>query len=141
MRPATPLGGRAGPSDAHVVRETVRRLSIPQDVSCLECQITTNVALNASRHRRYFEWLPLNHVDPEVEASADGAWRPSTLVGTLPSDDFAATVAEREAVWAVLAELPSRWRALLLLQAVAGFEVGEIGAMLEQLPGRWARHG
>ena len=32
------LGGRAGPSDAHVVRETGRRLSIPQDLSCLECQ-------------------------------------------------------------------------------------------------------
>jgi DNA-directed RNA polymerase specialized sigma24 family protein len=41
-------------------------------------------------------------------------------------------VAERDAIWTVLAELPPRWRAVLLLQTTAGFEVWEIAALLQR---------
>ena len=39
-------------------------------------------------------------------------------------------MAERDAVWETLAELPPRWRSVLLLQATAGFEVREIATQL-----------
>jgi RNA polymerase sigma-70 factor (ECF subfamily) len=98
-------------------------------------RIATHAALNASRHRRRFEWLPLSRVEPEagLEASAEasGAWSALPPVA-LPSGegDPGVQVAERDAVWTVLAELPPRWRAILLLQATAGFEVREIAMQL-----------
>ncbi len=48
----------------------------------------------------------------------------------MPSHDFVVGVAERDAVWRTLAELPPRWRSVLLLQATAGFEVSEIAAQM-----------
>src|SRR5262245_3672658 len=99
--------------------------------------IATHLALNAARHRGRFEWLPLSRVEPEVADEAAGgaaekAWAtlPPVVLPQQGEDDLAASVAERDAVWGVLAELPPRWRAVLLLQAHVGYEVREIVAML-----------
>ena len=92
-------------------------------------RIATNTALTALRRRKHFTWLPLAAVEPESGASSSDRWtRPETMA--LPSHDFAVGVAERDAVWRTLAELPPRWRSVLLLQATAGFEVHEIAAQL-----------
>ena len=92
-------------------------------------RIATNTALTALRRRKHFTWLPLTAVEPQPGASSSDRWtRPETPI--LPSPDFAVGVAERDAVWRTLAELPPRWRSVLLLQATAGFEVHEIAAQL-----------
>lgn len=92
-------------------------------------RIATNTALTALRRRKHFTWLPLTAVEPESGVSSSDRWtRPEAP--TLPSHDFAVGVAERDAVWRTLAELPPRWRSVLLLQATAGFEVSEIAAQL-----------
>ncbi|HEY7835666.1 MAG TPA: sigma-70 family RNA polymerase sigma factor [Ktedonobacterales bacterium] len=98
-------------------------------------RIATHVALNASRRQRRFEWLPLSRIEPETGmeagAAAGQAWSAlPPLEIPQSADDLGAGVAERDAVWTVLAELPPRWRAILLLQATAGFEVREIAAQL-----------
>jgi RNA polymerase sigma-70 factor (ECF subfamily) len=95
-------------------------------------RIATNVALNASRHRRHFEWISLSHVALEGDEEAAKAWSalPPVELAQVPGD-FAADVAQRDAVWTVLAELPPRWRALLLLQTVAGLEVREVAILLQ----------
>jgi RNA polymerase sigma-70 factor (ECF subfamily) len=93
--------------------------------------IATHVALNAIRHRGHFEWLPLSRVHPEGGGPAAAAWVALPLVELPPAaGDLAASVAERDAIWSVLAELPARQRAVLLLQAAAGFEVREVAALL-----------
>jgi RNA polymerase sigma-70 factor (ECF subfamily) len=96
-------------------------------------RIATNIALNAARHRGHFQWLPLSHAETEAASdAADGAWaalQPIPLP-QLTVDDLASTVSEREVVWQVLAELPPRWRATLLLQTAAGFHVDEIAVLL-----------
>ena len=74
-------------------------------------------------------WLPLSVIEPEAGASSSDRWR-RPEVADLPGQDVAATVAERDAVWRVLAALPPRWRAVLLLQTTGGFEVREIAAQL-----------
>ena len=79
--------------------------------------------------RRRFGWLPLSHVEPEAGVESSGRWPPPPLPD-LPYTDLAATIAERDAVWRVLAELPARWRAVLLMQTAAGFEVREIAVLL-----------
>ncbi|HEX6800541.1 MAG TPA: sigma-70 family RNA polymerase sigma factor [Ktedonobacterales bacterium] len=94
-------------------------------------RIATNTALSALRRTRRFGWLPLSAVEPEAGARSSDRWqRPEPEIEALRGPDVAATVAERDAVWAVLAELPPRWRAVLLLQTTAGFEVREIAAEL-----------
>lgn len=92
-------------------------------------RIATNVALTALRRKRRFDWLPLSRVEPEAGASDSDRWRRPEFP-ELSSQDVAATVAERDAVWAVLAELPPRWRAALLLQGTAGMQTREIAAEL-----------
>jgi RNA polymerase sigma-70 factor (ECF subfamily) len=102
-------------------------------------RIASRLALNAIRHRRHFEWLPLSHIGPVWPADhsdASQAWLalpPVELPVELPADagDLEASVAEREAIWSVLAQLPSPWRAVLLLQTTAGFEVSEIATLLQ----------
>lgn len=94
-------------------------------------RIATNIALSARRRTRHFGWVPLSAVEPETGMSSSDRWQgPGPENAALHGPDVAATVAERDAVWAVLAELPPRWRAVLLLQATAGFEVREIAAGL-----------
>jgi RNA polymerase sigma-70 factor (ECF subfamily) len=95
--------------------------------------IATRLALNAARHMAHFEWLSLNRqeADSEVSDAATVAWAtlpPATF--TAQGDDPAATIVERDAVWGVLAQLPARWRAILLLQATGGFDASEIAAQL-----------
>jgi RNA polymerase sigma factor (sigma-70 family) len=46
------------------------------------------------------------------------------------ADDLAASVVERDAIWATLAALPPRQQAALLLQTSAGFAPREIAALL-----------
>jgi RNA polymerase sigma-70 factor (ECF subfamily) len=95
--------------------------------------IATRLALNAARHMAHFEWLPLNRQegDPDASDAAAEAWAalsPATF--TAQGEDPEATIVERDAVWGVLAQLPARWRAVLLLQATGGFEASEIAAQL-----------
>lgn len=92
-------------------------------------RIATNIALTALRRRRRFGWVGLSAVEPEAGATSSDSW-PKPPLPDLPYQDIAATIAERDAVWGVLAELPPRWRAVLLLQTTAGFEVREIAASL-----------
>src|SRR5262249_1085313 len=92
-------------------------------------RIATNAALSAVEGKRRFSWRPLGAVESEAGASSSDRWqRPD--VSVLQGQDVAATVAERDAVWTVLAELQPRWRAVLLLQTTGGFEVREIAAGL-----------
>jgi RNA polymerase sigma factor (sigma-70 family) len=96
-------------------------------------RIATNAALSALRRKRRFSWLPLSIVEPEAGASSSSdRWLRPEVAG--PRDpagqDIAATVAERDAVWRVLAALPPRWRAVLLLQTTGGFAVHEIATQL-----------
>jgi len=95
-------------------------------------RIATHVAVDAVRHRRHFEWLPLSRVEPETGGAATEAWSALPPV-ELPPDqgDLAVGVAERDVIWTVLSEMPARWRAVLLLQTVAGFEAREIAALLQ----------
>jgi RNA polymerase sigma-70 factor (ECF subfamily) len=99
-------------------------------------RIATNVALNALRRKRLLRWIPLDlvanlgHVEPEVLASSADPPPLPAWPQLPPCEDIAAGIAEREAVWQVLAELPGRWRAVLLLQTTGGFSVGEIAAQL-----------
>jgi RNA polymerase sigma-70 factor (ECF subfamily) len=95
-------------------------------------RIATNTALTALRRRKRFTWLPLAVVEPQPGASSSDRWmRPgASVMPVMPSHDFVVGVAERDAVWRTLAELPPRWRSVLILHATAGFEVGEIAAQL-----------
>jgi RNA polymerase sigma-70 factor (ECF subfamily) len=94
-------------------------------------RIATNVALDAARHLRHIEWLPLSRVEPEAGGEAAKAWAALPPVTLLPlGGDLATGIVERDAIWTVLAELPPRWRAVLLLHRAAGFEVREIAALL-----------
>ena len=92
-------------------------------------RIATNAALSALRRKRRFSWLPLSVIERETSASSSDRWR-RPMLPDLVGQDIAATVAERDAVWTVLAALPPRWRAVLLLQATGGFAVREIAAGL-----------
>lgn len=92
-------------------------------------RIATNAAISALRRKRRFDWLPLSAVEPEAGANSSDRWlRPDAAV--LAGPDIATTVVERDAVWSVLAELPPRWRAALLLQATVGFQTREIATQL-----------
>ena len=67
----------------------------------------------------------------ETSAEAGEAWSALPPVAIPQGEgDPGVSVAERDAVWTVLAELPPRWRAILLLQTTAGFEVRETAALL-----------
>jgi RNA polymerase sigma-70 factor, ECF subfamily len=92
-------------------------------------RIATNVALDTSRRQRHFNWLPLHRVEPEVGPHATGSWS-DPVPQPIQQDDFVVSIAERDCVWRVLAELPTSWRAVLLLQTIAGFGVRDIGALL-----------
>jgi RNA polymerase sigma-70 factor (ECF subfamily) len=92
-------------------------------------RIATNTALTALRRRKRFTWLPLTETAPSPGANSSDRWTRPELPD-VSSQDIAADVAERDAVWKTLAELPPRWRSVLLLQATAGFEVREIAAQL-----------
>jgi RNA polymerase sigma-70 factor, ECF subfamily len=85
-------------------------------------RIATNITIKALRHRRRLTPIPLSNLAPDRLPSLD--------LPDLASEDVAITIAERDAVWTVLAALPSRWRAILLLQTVVGFTVGEIATQL-----------
>lgn len=95
-------------------------------------RIATNAAVSALRRRRRVRWLPLSVVEPEAGISSSERWRRPEIAesGDLAGQDVAVSVAERDAVWTVLAELPPRWRAVLLLQTTGGFEVREIAVQL-----------
>jgi RNA polymerase sigma-70 factor, ECF subfamily len=94
-------------------------------------RIANNVALDTNRRQRHFNVLPLNRVEPEAGTSDPGSWSdPLSLPSTMRQDDIAVSVAERDCVWQVLAELPPRWRAVLLLQTTAGFGPRDIGTLL-----------
>lgn len=121
---------------ADLAQETfARALAATTDLSTIAhpqawlYRIATNLALTALGRRRRFGWLPLSRIEPE--SGADSSARHTIpALPDLSDADLAATIAERDAVWGVLAELPPRWRAVLLLQTTAGFEVAEIAAQL-----------
>jgi len=95
-------------------------------------RIATNAALNVSRRQRRLRWLPLGRLEGASPRSADSSDRWPTP-GQAPAhlyDDFAVDVAERDAVWRALIELPPRWRSVLLMQTTAGFSVREIADAL-----------
>ncbi|MGZ3676762.1 MAG: RNA polymerase sigma factor [Ktedonobacterales bacterium] len=90
-------------------------------------RIATNVALDTTRRQHRFRWLPLSRVEPE--AGSDNVWQ-EPLPPPLRCEDVSASIVERDAIWSMLAELPTRWRAVLLLQTTAGFSVRDIAALL-----------
>jgi RNA polymerase sigma-70 factor, ECF subfamily len=92
-------------------------------------RVATNVAVDAHRRQRHFTWLPLHRVEPEAGPHEADSWS-HPLPQAMRQDDLAVSLAERDAVWRVLAELPPRWRAVLLLQTTVGFGVREIGTLL-----------
>ncbi len=92
-------------------------------------RIATNTALTALQRRKRFTWLPLTETAPSPGASSSDRWARPELPD-FSGQDIAADVAERDAIWKTLAELPPRWRSVLLLQATAGFEVREIATQL-----------
>ncbi len=92
-------------------------------------RIATNTGLTALQRRKRFTWLPLTAAAPSPGASSSDRWKRPELA-EFSAQDVAADVAERDAVWKTLAELPPRWRSVLLLQATAGFEVREIATQL-----------
>jgi RNA polymerase sigma-70 factor (ECF subfamily) len=120
---------------ADLVQETFLRVYSARDLSAIQkpqawlYRVATNLAITALRRRHRFGWLSLSHFEARPEDEDKGWARPE--VELIAADDLAATVAEREAIWSVLAELPPRWRAVLLLQTTAGFEVSEIAAQLQ----------
>jgi RNA polymerase sigma factor (sigma-70 family) len=94
-------------------------------------RIATNLALNQSRRQRRFVWLPLETVEPLGAAGSSDRWRIPPLTSHVrAADDLAASVVERDAIWATLAALPPRQQAALLLQTSAGFAPREIAALL-----------
>jgi RNA polymerase sigma-70 factor, ECF subfamily len=121
---------------ADLVQETfVRALAARTALETIEYpqawlyRIATNAALSAGRRGGRFRWLRLAAVEPEAGADDSDRW--AALPRDLPrADDVAVAVVERDAVWTVLAELPPRWRAVLLLQAQGGFSVAEIAELL-----------
>jgi RNA polymerase sigma-70 factor (ECF subfamily) len=94
-------------------------------------RIATNLALNQSRRQRRFVWLPLETVEPLGAANSSNRWRiPPPASHMRGADDMAASIVERDAIWATLAALPPRQQAALLLQTSAGFEPREIAVLL-----------
>ncbi|MEO7000912.1 MAG: RNA polymerase sigma factor [Ktedonobacterales bacterium] len=91
-------------------------------------RIATNLALSALRRRKRFSWLTLNALEPGDAGSSDRHRLPPQA--QIPHEDMAATVVERDAVWQVLAELPPRWRSVLLLHTTSGFAVSEVAESL-----------
>lgn len=94
-------------------------------------RIATNLALSALRRRKRFGWLRLSALEPESAPGDSDARLLSLRPRSLPVEDVAATVAERDAVWGVLAELPPRWRSVLLLHTTGGFSVAEVASALQ----------
>ena len=92
-------------------------------------RIATNTALTALKRRKRFTWLALPAAESSPGTNSSDRWTRPELPD-FSSQDIAADVAERDAVWKTLAELPPRWRSVLLLQATAGFEVREIATQL-----------
>jgi RNA polymerase sigma-70 factor, ECF subfamily len=92
-------------------------------------RIATNTALTALQRRKRFTWLPLTAAESSPGAGSSDRWARPELPD-FSGQDIAADVAVRDAVWKTLAELPPRWRSVLLLQATAGFEVREIATQL-----------
>lgn len=93
-------------------------------------RIATNVALSALRRNQRFAWLPLSAIELEEAGGAGDSGRWRVDVAATHSEDIAATVVERDAVWRALAETPARWRAALLMQTVGGFTPREIAGQL-----------
>jgi RNA polymerase sigma-70 factor, ECF subfamily len=95
-------------------------------------RIATNLAFTGLKRQRRFGWLALGAIEPEVGGDQGDHrvdWAPPRVVPpSIP--DLATSVAERDTVWAVLGELPPRWRTVLLLQTISGFEVREIAMLL-----------
>jgi RNA polymerase sigma-70 factor, ECF subfamily len=87
-------------------------------------RIASNIALNALQRQRRFHWVPL-------ETSNESSLEMPLSSPFLPMEDFTVSVAERDAVWQVLVELPARWRAVLLLQTVAEMSVHDIARHLQ----------
>jgi RNA polymerase sigma-70 factor (ECF subfamily) len=121
---------------ADLVQETfLRAYASTSDLASIQYpqawlyRIATNLALTGLKRKRRFGWLALGTVEPETGDHHPHNWSPS-FVAPPRAPDLAATVAERDAVWTVLAELPPRWRAVLLLQTTSGFQVREIAALL-----------
>lgn len=93
-------------------------------------RIATNVALDSTRRQRRIRWFPLSHVEPEAGANDSGSWS-TPHSPAMRHEDISASIVERDAVWSVLAELPPRWRAVLLLQTTAGFSARDIARLLQ----------
>ncbi len=108
-------------------------------------RIASNTATDALRRRRLIAWLPLSlfNEDRGVGAgmpgsdSDDGMPTGTSMFGSASGYDgarFEAHVAEREAVQHVLAKLPEKYAACLLLYEYEGFSCAEIAEMLDVSP-------
>lgn len=111
---------------AYAARHALDAVAYPQ---AWLYRIATNAALSAGRRRGRLQWLPLTVVEPETGMGDSDHW-PIPPAGMPRGDDIAISVVERDAVWSVLAALPPRWRAVLLLQTQGGFGASEIATLL-----------
>lgn len=108
-------------------------------------RIASNTATDALRRRKLIAWLPLSLFNEDRGVGAglpggetdDGMPNGVSMFGTAPGYDgarFESHVAEREAVQHVLAKLPEKYAACLLLYEYEGFSCAEIAEMLNVSP-------
>jgi RNA polymerase sigma-70 factor, ECF subfamily len=99
-------------------------------------RIASNLCLDSLRRRKMVSWLPLR----EESSSDDTPPRGISLDLAAPNADFAADLAEADAVHAVLAQLPPQLAACLVLRSVEGFSCDEIAEILKIPRGTvWSR--
>ncbi|PZR94662.1 MAG: RNA polymerase subunit sigma-24 [Candidatus Chloroheliales bacterium] len=98
-------------------------------------RIASNLCLDVLRRRKVVSWLPLRE-----EGNGDTPPHGVHLDLAAPSADFAADLAEADAVHAVLAQLPPPLAACLVLRSVEGFSCDEIAEILKIPRGTvWSR--
>ncbi len=86
-------------------------------------KIAANTARNALRRQHHFGWVSLADLQPAEAGDIKG-------VVLTEQGDLATSVVERDVLQSALLKLTPTARAVMLLRATGGFEIGEIATML-----------